>query len=82
MLLDQDERYAATEACFFRNIDADRRTAIATRYGATHALILNTEKGVNQGAYDWIARHGELLVTVGDYQMYSLELGAKGATRD
>jgi hypothetical protein len=72
MLLDQDARYAATEAFFFEDIGEQRRIEIITHYGATHALTRTSTNAITQTALDWIDKHAVLLVETDDYKMYRL----------
>ena len=72
MLLDQAERYAATEAFFFEDIDARNRIDIIEEYGVTHVLTRNAEKSVLQAAHDWIDQNAVLVASAADYRMYRL----------
>jgi hypothetical protein len=77
MLLDQDERYAASEAFFYSDIDEQTRVGIVRGYNVTHVLTRTTETYVLPAAHEWINQHAVLVAEVGNYRMYELiELGA------
>jgi hypothetical protein len=77
MLLDQEERYAATSAFFDAPQEAGLRTALIEKYGATH-LLLSGEPG-NTDLADWILAHTKQVAGVGRFRMYGLLPSATAA---
>jgi hypothetical protein len=70
MLLDQEERYAATTAFFAAPQKAGVRTALIEKYGATHLLLSGEPK--NTDLVNWLLAHTKLVAGVGRFRMYEL----------
>jgi hypothetical protein len=77
LLVDQQERYIATNNFFEQPQEPGVRTALIKRYGTTHLLLKG--KPSTAELNDWMTAHVLLLASVGDYRMYKLLASATDA---